>query len=306
MPELAEVQVQRLVALVAWMSQRDIGKPVRYRDAARQIGVSEAVLRADLQVLLDLTDSYKPWLGSLSVMITADGFLLASRGAFRRPFRLSRDEALSLIVGLVAVRGGRELAGRLGREFDATPDAGEVERAWALGPTPGERVAQILGVARRARDQHRKLDLVYCGSAGEPTRRVVHPYQIVQAGGIWYLVAWCEKAGEGRRFRAERILEIRELPEPFQPRSEMERVRGTRDLLSAEGAPSAAVAFSAAIARWVRERYPAGKDLPDGRYQVQFPVADPHWLAREVLQYGAEAEILAPEGMRELVRGMLG
>ncbi|MBK6781181.1 MAG: WYL domain-containing protein [Gemmatimonadetes bacterium] len=35
MAELAETQVQRLVALVAWMSQRDTGRPVRYRDAAR-------------------------------------------------------------------------------------------------------------------------------------------------------------------------------------------------------------------------------------------------------------------------------
>jgi predicted DNA-binding transcriptional regulator YafY len=39
---------------------------------------------------------------------------------------------------------------------------------------------------------------------------------------------------------------------------------------------------------------------------VEFPVADPNWLAREVLQYGAEAEVLSPEGMREFVRGIIG
>ena len=33
---------------------------------------------------------------------------------------------------------------------------------------------------------------------------------------------------------------------------------------------------------------------------MEFPVADPNWLAREVLQYGAEAEVLGPEGMRSL------
>ena len=56
----------------------------------------------------------------------------------------------------------------------------------------------------------------------------------------------------------------------------------------------------------MEERYPGGKTAGDGRYVVEFPVADPNWLAREVLQYGAEAEVLGPEGMREFVRGSLG
>ena len=106
------------------MSQRDNGHPIRYAAAARQLGVSEAVLKGDLKILLDLTESYKPWLGSLSVSITAGGFTLGSRGAFRRPFRLSRDEALTLILGLAGVRGGMALAARLGTGFGAAPDNG--------------------------------------------------------------------------------------------------------------------------------------------------------------------------------------
>jgi len=35
-------------------------------------------------------------------------------------------------------------------------------------------------------------------------------------------------------------------------------------------------------------------------------VADPAWLVREVLQYGAEAEVLEPESLREAVRGAVG
>ena len=45
-----------------------------------------------------------------------------------------------------------------------------------------------------------------------------------------------------------------------------------------------------------------GREQQDGRYVVTFKVADPAWFVREVLQYGAEAEVLEPEGLRDAVR----
>ena len=38
MPDLAQAQVQRLIHLVAWMSQRDSDGPVRYQDVAAELG----------------------------------------------------------------------------------------------------------------------------------------------------------------------------------------------------------------------------------------------------------------------------
>ncbi|HEY7027038.1 MAG TPA: WYL domain-containing protein [Gemmatimonadales bacterium] len=306
MADLAQNQIQRLVELVAWMSQRDIEEPVSYRDAARRLDIPERTLQQDLQVLLDLTESYKSWLGSLSVALTADGFILGSRGSFRRPLRLNRDEVLTLMLGLIGMPGGRDLAARLGGDFATPQENKEAERSWAIGPTPAERLAQLLGLVRRARDEHHKLDILYSASAGEPSRRVVEPHQLVQAGKAWYLVAWCEKSKATRRFRVERILEASLLDQQFTPRPEVARVKSHQDLLAAADAPTATVAFNNRIARWMEERYPGGKTAPDGRYVVEFPVADPNWLAREVLQYGAEAEVVSPEGMREFVRNIVG
>jgi predicted DNA-binding transcriptional regulator YafY len=68
---------------------------------------------------------------------------------------------------------------------------------------------------------------------------------------------------------------------------------------------AAQVAFSAKIARWLKEKYPDGREQRDGRYIVTFQVADPAWFVREVLQYGAEAEVLRPEALREAVRNMV-
>lgn len=304
MTAIAQHQVGRIVALVAWMSQRDRQEPVSYGDVAKELGVSETSVRNDLQVLLDLTDGHKDWLSSISVMLTADGVTLSSRGAFRRPLRLTRDEGLALLAGLAGVPGGRQLAARLGATFGTTVEDLDPAAQWGIAPLQRPPLARMLATARTARDDHRRLELLYCGSAGEPARRVIQVHQVVQGQGAWYLVAWCERAGAARHFRVERILALQLLEDSFTPRSGLRRVKLLRDLLAAEQPTPATVAFSARIARWMREKYPGGRE-EGGRYLVELPVADPRWLAREVFQYGAEAEVLGPEALRDVLRELL-
>ena len=66
------------------------------------------------------------------------------------------------------------------------------------------------------------------------------------------------------------------------------------------------VRFTPAVARWLAERYPEGRALPGGGLEVEFDVLDPHWLVRHVLQYGADAEVIEPAAVRELMRRVLG
>jgi predicted DNA-binding transcriptional regulator YafY len=127
-------------------------------------------------------------------------------------------------------------------------------------------------------------------------------HQVVCAEGRWYAIAWCEKVSEMRRFRADRILDARLLAQVFRPQLTFKPVGSAAELLQADEIVRARVAFSARIARWLKEKHPGGQELADGRYVVTYEVADPAWFAREVLQYGAEAEVLEPEGLREAVR----
>jgi predicted DNA-binding transcriptional regulator YafY len=161
----------------------------------------------------------------------------------------------------------------------------------------------ILTVVRAARDANRKLEILYCGSDGEPSRRTVHVHQVVESAGRWYVVAWCETVKEFRRFRADRILEAKVLTQDFRPQVLFKPVKEPAELLSADETVTAQVAFSAKIARWLKERYPRGRETA-GRYVVTFHVADPAWFVREILQYGAEAEVLGPESLREAMKRM--
>jgi hypothetical protein len=81
--------------------------------------VTEKQLRADLDVLLELSSDHKDWLGSLRVALVADGFTVISRGAFRRPIQFTAEEGLALLLGLGAVRAEQGRAeDQLGRGGD--------------------------------------------------------------------------------------------------------------------------------------------------------------------------------------------
>ena len=306
MPETAQAQVPRLVELLAWLSQGDSAKSVTYRAAARRLGVSEQTIRADLDALLELSAEHRDWLASLRAAVVADGFAAHSRGAFRRPLHFTGEEGMALLIGLAGARGSQTVAKRLSKALGAAPPAEAVDAVYALSGAPSEELEQTIAVARRARDERKKLEILYCASAGEPSRRVVHVHQIVEAAGRWYLVAWCEKVKEFRNFRADRVLEAKLLGQDFRPQVLFQPIRQPEELLRADERVTAKVAFSPRIARWLKERYPDGRETGDGRYVVIFKVADAAWFVREVLQYGAEAEVLEPEGLREAVRGAVG
>src|SRR2546427_9808225 len=97
------------------------------------------------------------------------------------------------------------IAKKLGTALPAAPSAETVETSYALGPTPGAHVEQVLSVARQARDERRKLEINYCGSAGEPAAHVEHLPQRGEQGGGWVLRAGCGRGDAFPHFRAAAV-----------------------------------------------------------------------------------------------------
>ena len=66
------------------------------------------------------------------------------------------------------------------------------------------------------------------------------------------------------------------------------------------------VRYSARVARGIAEREGITPN-PDGSLTMSYPLADPQWAVRHVLQYGPNAEILEPAELRaEVARRLLG
>jgi predicted DNA-binding transcriptional regulator YafY len=64
------------------------------------------------------------------------------------------------------------------------------------------------------------------------------------------------------------------------------------------------VKYSPKIARWIAEREGVAPDS-DGSLTIDHPLADADWGVRHVLQYGADAEVLEPTGMRDEIKRRL-
>ncbi|MFH1766443.1 MAG: WYL domain-containing protein [Gemmatimonadota bacterium] len=299
--------------------------------AAREGGATLAELSESLGVgaevvVKDLTQvtarAYYQPAGGDDLLLEIEGgrVSLFTPEAFHRPVRLSMPEAVCL--GL-ALRG--RLAGRWGNPASAeiepatlrflkclettlstipTEDALARIEAADLRPDPAG-IREILSLALEGREECR---IQYLKPGDEaPEDRTVRPYAMVHGEGCWYLLAWCLVSGEVRTFRLDRVLDAEPTgerfpaPEAFDPET---HIQGGR-VFRADRKMDVRVRYSPAVARWIAEKE-AAEPSDDGSLTVAYQVADPHWIVRHVLQYGAEAEVLEPEEVRGWVRGVVG
>ncbi len=140
------------------------------------------------------------------------------------------------------------------------------------------------------------------GGEQESAHRVICPYAIVFASGMWYTVAHCESSEGVRFFRLDRVEEVETLEARFDPapRPAVDEIVRTGRAFQAEGAGTLTIRYSPRIARWIAER--EGKTLAtDGSLTMDHPLADTDWAVRHVLQYGPEAEVVEPAAVREAV-----
>ncbi|HKJ03492.1 MAG TPA: WYL domain-containing protein [Longimicrobiales bacterium] len=290
-------------------------------DLAEAAGI--AGVPAD-QVLEDLREvsgrnGYQPAgeADRIQIDVRGDRIRVWTAGQFRRPVRLTPGEALALSLGLRRLLacgspGEREarlaLARRLERELTAVPaeELEEVTGRIALEAPEGEDEAHLARLDRAARERRRCRLSYLKPAASEAEERTLCPYLLASAEGRWYAVGRSEPPGEVRVFRLDRILEVSlledtfEVPPDFEP---SDYISGGRVYRGGEEI-EALVRYSPEIARWVRERWDGerAETWPDGSLLVRHRVADEGWLVRHVLQYGPEAEVLAPEELRAAVR----
>jgi predicted DNA-binding transcriptional regulator YafY len=161
--------------------------------------------------------------------------------------------------------------------------------------------SEFLQVVREAIHERRVMQLQYrAGGATESSARTVQPHALVYAEHMWYVVSIGDDNAL-RHYRVDRIEQLQMLDEQFEPdRTVVERVMQAGRAFASDTTRTMTVWYSPRIARWVAEREGAAL-APDGSLTLEHPVADESWAVRHVLQYGPEAELLAPPELRALV-----
>jgi predicted DNA-binding transcriptional regulator YafY len=194
-------------------------------ELADRLGVDGRTVRRDVDHLIDLDMPVEPVRGRYG------GYRLAS-GYRMPPLMLSDDEALAVLLGLVAGRRAglmtatgtasetaaakirRVLPERLARRL------GTVLESLAFTAPPGEfaapHTAVLLAVADAVR-HHRPISIRYTAADGRRSERTLHPYGLVAHSGRWYVTGADPEIGQDRTFRLDRIADARTMPGSFEP-----------------------------------------------------------------------------------------
>jgi predicted DNA-binding transcriptional regulator YafY len=194
-------------------------------ELADRLGVDERTVRRYVDHLLDLDVPVE------SVRGRYGGYRLSS-GYRMPPLMLSDDEALAVLLGLIAGRRTglvttkgtasetatakirRVLPERLARRLDAV--LGSLAFTAPPGEAPAPDTAVLLTIADAVRHR-RPVWIRYTAADGRRSERTLHPYGLVAHSGRWYVTGTDPGIGEDRTFRLDRITDTRTLPGSFEP-----------------------------------------------------------------------------------------
>ena len=295
------------------------GEEISPEELERRTGIDAGTLLEDLAALTDRDDEPAGFVSSVQAMLEPERVTIRT-SHFLRPLRLTVPELCALELGLAMLAGSsapdeqRIVANARARIRSAIvkmPAAERDEQLWhAVSPSGTESSA--LADLREALRSRRKARIIYRKGSGETASdRVVCTYALVPANDTWYLVAHCEATDSLRFFRLDRVESVTVLDVQYAmpANSLLERILGDGRPFHTDGSAIMTVRYSPRIARWIAER----EKVPlaaDGSLTLEHPLADEEWAVRHVLQYGVDAEVLAPESVRgkivEKLRAMAG
>ncbi|WP_061298312.1 helix-turn-helix transcriptional regulator [Herbidospora cretacea] len=194
-------------------------------ELADRLGVEGRTVRRYVEQLVDLDVPVESVRGRYGGYRLSPGYRLP-------PLMLSDDEAVAVLLGLVAGRRAglttaertagetasakirRVLPKHVARRLDTLLEALAFTDRPGVFDTPDAET--LLTVADAVRHR-RPLSIRYTDRDGRRSERTLHAYGIVAHSGRWYVTGRDDRIGEDRTFRLDRITDARTLPGSFEP-----------------------------------------------------------------------------------------
>jgi proteasome accessory factor C len=141
--------------------------------------------------------------------------------------------------------------------------------------------------------------------------REVSPQRLIYYRDNWYLDAWCHKRRALRTFALDRmnVLDAGETALDVDSAKLDRHLTSAYGIFAGEASKKAVLHFSSHAAEWVAQElwHPqqVSQHLGDGRWELVVPYHNPTELIMDILKYGPEVEVVAPEALREAVKEKL-
>jgi predicted DNA-binding transcriptional regulator YafY len=191
-------------------------------------------------------------------------------------------------------------------------DAGELEKKISLKNIRYSRVnPEVFDTVLKGVSNGKKLDIAYRSvHKKEESRRTIDPLHLILYMGNWHIIAYCELKKGLRDFALSRIKQVQLLEESIDESLKSINIKQKIDEsygIFFEGKKTkVALKFNEKVSDYVREQqwFP-GQHITwndDGSLLLTFYVTDLREVRREVLQFGADVEVLEPEELRDIIK----
>jgi predicted DNA-binding transcriptional regulator YafY len=296
-------------------------------ELAGRLGVDERTVRRYVDHLADLDVPVESVRGRYGGYRLAPGYRLP-------PLMLTDDEALAVLLGLVAGRRAglmtatgtasetaaakirRVLPGPLARRLEA------VLESLAFTAPPGEpaapETAVLLSIADAVR-HHRPVSIRYTAADGRRSERTLHPNGLVAHSGRWYVTGADPGIGEDRTFRLDRITDAKILPGSFEPPAGLDPAERLLSgfattpyrhhvILQVQGtAEQVRTVFPASVATVADVPPTSGEDQQTGRgLRVELRAERLDWLPPLLAALDRPFVIEQPDDLRDLIIALAG
>ena len=177
----------------------------------------------------------------------------------------------------------------------------------------GKRKGNIkhLTLATQAVLQGRKVSIRYdsrSGEKSESSRRLLSPQRLTHYRDNWYLDAWCHGKQALRTFALDRIMALhvrKEAARKISQKALDAYYTQTFGIFGGEVKNTAVLKFTPHRAQWVAEetwhQKQKGTWLEDGSYQLEIPYGNDLELIGDILKYGDQVEVIAPQELRDKI-----
>lgn len=299
----------RLVRLLNMVPYFQANRSVTYTKAAADLGVTVRQLEQDLdQLWMCGLPGYGP--GDLIDFEFSGGTIKVTFSAgMDQPLRLTSQEATALLVALRAltdIPGVVNPAAARSAIAKIEAAAGTVvdDDAVAAEDDPAPAEAAAAAAVREAVRDGRAVSIEYYSASRDAlSARVVDPIRVILVGDHSYLEAWCREAEGVRLFRFDRIVDAHVLNEASAAPSPAADEPSHTAIFDADPSLPSATLRIAPRAAWMLEYFPMRllRELPGGYCEAAMPYAAEDWMARQLLGFGADIEVLAPDSLARQV-----
>jgi predicted DNA-binding transcriptional regulator YafY len=309
MPRDMDLSMGRLLTLIELLQ---VYRQLNAEEIASRLEVSPRTVRRYIAGLQDMGIPVETERGPTGGYRLRRGFKLP-------PLMLSNEEALVIIIGLLAAQrlglaaSSSAVQGALAKLDRLLPEAQRaqvqaMQDFVSLGLSPVARdnadAATILRLGTAARDRT-GIRLTYRSAVGEETERLVDPYGVAFQGGHWYLVSWDHYRSAMRTFRLDRMLATEVTTDTFDRPDDFDVVAYLHQALGeAVYGTRCEVLLSLTFEEAKRRVSPADGTLEaSGRGTVlRFSADDLDWAAAYLAGLECDLVVLRPPELRASLR----